>query len=180
MLTKLSLHRFKSWKSINDMRLAPITGLFGTNSSGKSSLIQFFLMLKQTVESPDRSQVLNLGDERSLVSLGTFHDAIHQHEKAGRLKSQLSWTLPNELKIMDPEHKKETLFKDTNLGFGVEITENGTGKIIVTSMEYRFSDYTFFLNANQKRRQNTSCRPHLPDFASVAAHGAELGNFLPR
>jgi AAA15 family ATPase/GTPase len=145
MLTRLSLHGFKSWKSIEDMRLAPITGLFGTNSSGKSSIIQFLLLLKQTVESPDRSQALNLGDERSLVSLGTFHDAIHQHEKAGRLKSQLSWTLPKELKIPDPEQKNKTLFKDSNLGFRVEITENGTGRMIVTNMEYHFGGYTFSL-----------------------------------
>jgi predicted ATP-dependent endonuclease of OLD family len=27
---------------------------FGTNSSGKSSILQFLLMLKQTVESSDR------------------------------------------------------------------------------------------------------------------------------
>ena len=79
MLTSLSLGNFKSWQSIREMRLAPITGLFGTNSSGKTSILQALLMLKQTVESSDRSQVLNLGDERSLVSLGTFDELIHRH-----------------------------------------------------------------------------------------------------
>jgi hypothetical protein len=33
MLTALSLERFKSWKRIDGMRLAPITALFDTNSS---------------------------------------------------------------------------------------------------------------------------------------------------
>lgn len=145
MLKKLSLTNFKSWSNIRDMRLAPITGLFGTNSSGKSSLIQFFLMLKQTVESPDRSQVLNLGDERSLVSLGTFRDVIHQHVEGGKLNCQLSWVLPKVLKIPDPEQKKETLFKGNEIEFQVDITENGTGRIIVTNLEYRFSGYSYYL-----------------------------------
>jgi len=151
MLTNLMLKGFKSWNHIPDMRLAPITGLFGTNSSGKSSLIQFFLMLKQTVDSPDRSQVLNLGDERSLVSLGTFRDVIHQHAEAGKLTCQLSWKLPKELKIMDPEQKKETLFKGAELEFQAEITENGTGRIIVTNLEYHFSDYDFSLKRKSER-----------------------------
>ena len=41
MLTELSLKNFKAWKDIDKMRLAQITGLFGTNSSGKSSILQF-------------------------------------------------------------------------------------------------------------------------------------------
>jgi len=133
------------------MRLAPITGLFGTNSSGKSSLIQFFLMLKQTVESPDRSQVLNLGDERSLVSLGTFRDMIHEHVEGGRLDCQLAWRLPRELKITDPATSKITLFKGKDMEFSVQITENGTGKIIVTNLEYRFSGYTFSLKRKSEK-----------------------------
>jgi recombinational DNA repair ATPase RecF len=60
MLTSITINNFKSWKAVRDMRLAPFTGLFGTNSSGKTSLLQLLLLLKQTVESPDRAQVLNL------------------------------------------------------------------------------------------------------------------------
>jgi len=45
MLTELSLTNFKSWSSIDKMRLAPITGLFGANSSGKSSILQLLLLL---------------------------------------------------------------------------------------------------------------------------------------
>src|SRR5579864_3761885 len=72
MLTKLSFQNFKSWRDTGDIRLAPITGLFGTNSSGKTSIVQMLLLLKQTAESPDRAQVLNLGDDKSLADLGTF------------------------------------------------------------------------------------------------------------
>ena len=75
MLTELSLTNFKAWKRIEKMRLSPITGLFGTNSSGKSSILQFLLMLKQTAESADKQQVLYFGEEKSeksFVVLGAF------------------------------------------------------------------------------------------------------------
>lgn len=171
MLQKLMLKGFKSWNRIPSMRLAPITGLFGTNSSGKSSLIQFFLMMKQTVESTDRTQVLNLGDERSLVALGTFRDVIHQHTEGGKLTCQLSWKLPKELKIIDPEQKKETLFKDKELEFRVEITENGAGRIIVTNLEYHFSDYVFSL----KRRSEKEAKYQLSSSSGTFSFSRQRG-----
>ncbi len=81
MLKQLSLEGFKSWKEISNMRLAPITGLFGVNSSGKTSILQFLLMLKQTAESPDRTQIFDFGNEKSLVSLGSFEDILRSHKE---------------------------------------------------------------------------------------------------
>ena len=75
------------------MRLAPIVGFFGANSSGKSSILQFLLMLKQTVESPDRAQVLNFGnDERAYVQLGTFSEVVH-YDGSGKPVGDIEWSL---------------------------------------------------------------------------------------
>jgi len=57
MLRELRIQNFKIWKDTGDIRMAPITLFFGANSSGKSSIGQFLMMLKQTVESPDRKAV---------------------------------------------------------------------------------------------------------------------------
>ena len=40
------------------IKMSPLTVFFGTNSSGKSSIEQFLLMLKQTVDSSDRKMVI--------------------------------------------------------------------------------------------------------------------------
>ena len=47
MLTHLHIENFKAWADTGGIRLAPLTVLFGTNSSGKSSLGHLLLALKQ-------------------------------------------------------------------------------------------------------------------------------------
>lgn len=171
MLTKFSLKNFKSWEVIKNMRLAPITGLLGTNSSGKTSLIQFFLMLKQTVDSPDRTQVLNLGDERSLVSLGTFRDVMHQHIELGQLTCHFSWILPKELKIRDPEQRSVMLFTGNEMEFGVEITENGSGRMIVNDLEYSFGGHTFGLKRKSEKEGKYELSTHPDEFRFQRTRG---------
>ena len=75
MITHIRVKNFKSWKDSDRVELAPLTGFFGTNSSGKSSLLQMLLLLKQTVGS---DEILFFGDENSPVNLGNFDEVIHR------------------------------------------------------------------------------------------------------
>jgi hypothetical protein len=90
MLNSLRFQNFKSWKDTGEMRIAPITGFFGPNSSGKTAILQFLLLLKQTVESSDRNRILHLGDDRTYVDLGTTYDIIYRHELPQKLKYSIS------------------------------------------------------------------------------------------
>ena len=93
MITELRAQNFKSWQDTGTLQFAPLTGLFGANSSGKTSILQVLLMLKQTVEhpSPDWNEPLYFGNEQSLVSLGSFDDVIHKHNKDLSLDISVSW-----------------------------------------------------------------------------------------
>lgn len=84
MLTHLNLTNFKIWRSTGPMQLAPMTLVFGTNSSGKSSLIQSLLLLRQTVKSQDPNLDLNFGnpDANDSVVLGQFADVLCRHGAA--------------------------------------------------------------------------------------------------
>ena len=44
MLNRLKINNFKAWREV-DLALGRVTGFFGTNSAGKSSLLQFLLLL---------------------------------------------------------------------------------------------------------------------------------------
>ncbi len=145
MLTQLSATNFKSWQSISEMQLAPITGLFGTNSSGKTSILQLLLLLKQTIDSSDRAQVLEFRDERSLANLGSFTEVVHGHKKPGSVDFSLAWDLANSLIIKDPESKAKTLFSANQLSFSCQLGENGSERLAVSKLIYNLADRKFAL-----------------------------------
>lgn len=80
MFTTIRLTNFKVWEDSGEIPLKPVTLLLGTNSSGKSTLIQSLLLLKQTVRAPDRSVHLNLGGDEvnDLFNFGDFDDVLRQ------------------------------------------------------------------------------------------------------
>lgn len=84
MLTHLKLENFKIWRSTGPMRLAPLTLLLGINSSGKSSLIQSLLLIRQTVKGDEPNLDLNFGnpDTGDSVTLGQFRDVLCRHGAA--------------------------------------------------------------------------------------------------
>ena len=70
MITELSTQNFKSWQSTGKLQFAPLTGFFGANNSGKTSILQLLLLLKQTTEQPPEwNEPLYFGDGESLVNL---------------------------------------------------------------------------------------------------------------
>ena len=92
MITELRSQNFKSWQDTSKLQFAPLTGLFGANSSGKTSILQVLLMLKQTVERPpDWNEPLYFGNEESLVNLGNFGTVIHKHKQDLSLDISVSW-----------------------------------------------------------------------------------------
>jgi len=81
MFSQLRLKNYKAWTGSHQVDLAPISLFLGTNSAGKTSLLQLLLLLKQTAESPDRKQSLNLGGQPGdLLHLGGYRDVVSGHD----------------------------------------------------------------------------------------------------
>ena len=110
MITHIRMKNFKSWKDSGKVELAPLTGFFGTNSSGKSSLLQMLLLLKQTAEQPDLDEVIFFGSENSLVNLGNFREVIHGHKEEESLElafgCELSEPHSIDFSVKDQEPRK--------------------------------------------------------------------------
>ena len=72
MITKWKLFNFKSIQEETELTFGPLTILAGSNSSGKSTILQSMLLISQTLSSKvsSRSVVLN----GPLVKLGQFDD----------------------------------------------------------------------------------------------------------
>lgn len=152
MITRLHIESFKSWGDTGELHLAPLTGFFGTNSSGKTALTQFLLMLKQTVDSPDRSQVLDFGDERDLVALGTFADVVFRHERDRTLRWKLEWQRGKELVVEHPTATSH-LVKAKTLELEAKVVEQDAGRLLVDSLLYRTGSKSFGMRRKPETRQ---------------------------
>ena len=71
MLKELRLSNFRIFDHLVKIRFRPITILIGRNSSGKSSIVKFLLMLQQSTE---RGNSLYLTPEGSKTNLGPFSE----------------------------------------------------------------------------------------------------------
>ena len=91
MLTHLALSGFKCFEETGDIPLAPLTLIFGKNNSGKSTILQSLLLLKQTVETPEYGPRLNT--KGSLYSAGSFVDLVHGHSTSRSSSFSFALTL---------------------------------------------------------------------------------------
>lgn len=136
MLTSLRLKNFKAWKDTGQVRLAPLTVIFGANSAGKSSLGHLLLALKQTAQSTDRKRTLHLGDANSLIDLGTFVDCLHGHDKKQRLDFALEWKSPAAIEVHDPI-KRNGLVRGDQLSLEVSLQAGKIDQPEIVSIVYR-------------------------------------------
>lgn len=149
MLNRLSVNNFKSWKEL-DIKFGNVTGLFGTNSSGKSSLIQFLLLLKQTKNATDRGLVLDFGGPDQYVNLGSFQDVVFKHETEQTIDWYLDWALPKKRTINDPLGKRtDVLASDNSLAIWSQANFKNR-QTFCNYLEYVFGDYSFIIQPKKK------------------------------
>ena len=79
MISGLQLAGFKAFGEIQDIELAPLTLIFGANSSGKSSIIQALLMMKQSALSNRGNDGLVFRGPQ--IDLGSFRNVVHNHDE---------------------------------------------------------------------------------------------------
>ena len=150
MLEKLNISNFKSWKNTNSVRFSNLTGFFGTNSSGKTSILQFLLLIKQTIESSDRNQALNFGSEKDYVQLGSFHDLIYNHESDSSLNFNINFNLPKDYDVFDTEEKNNLLFSFKNMQFDSSIKQTKKKRLYTEFLAYSVSGMQFYMKKEEE------------------------------
>ncbi len=161
MITELSAQNFKSWENTGKLEVAPLTGFFGANGSGKTSLFQALLMLKQTAERPPEwDGTIDFGDEGSVVNLSGFDEVIHRHKSGLSLDISVAWNLPEKLIIGGRGAAEQSLpraprtpnrLRSESLGleisalsFSTTIVRAGADSVFVDGFGYMSDGYEFF------------------------------------
>ena len=142
MLTLVRLENFKSWRDTGEVVFAPISGFFGANSSGKSSLLHSLLLMKQTAESSDRGAVFYFGGNRSLVELGDFESTVWSHDAQLHIKLSLAWHSTVEFEVA-AAYGGGGLSGDEIIRLDVDVAARDVGGAVwptVEKLSYTFPD----------------------------------------
>ena len=138
MFKQMSMRNFKSWRETGPVRLAPLTGFFGANSSGKSSLLQMLSLLKQTAESNDRNLVLKTGSiQEGYVNLGTDHEITFADST--EMVLNVAWDLPAKPALSVPIPQENRSLAISELAFETVI-HAAQQRIYVEKLRYWNSD----------------------------------------
>ena len=174
MLKHLAFTNFKTWASA-DLACGRVTGLFGTNSSGKTSILQFLLMLKQTREATDRA--LSLALNGPFVELGTIRDAIHRHDETHRLEMALSFQRDSELILNDPTgHNLAPLGRGSSVRIEAEIGVHQKAPR-ATRLQYKLGAAAFTLAHVRGKASDYDLTATIPgsDFRFLRTQGRAWG-----
>ncbi|MCQ2338196.1 MAG: AAA family ATPase [Paludibacteraceae bacterium] len=186
---KLSVGGFKSIVQVDNFNLAPLTMLAGINSSGKTSLLQALLLLKQTVESESKQVLLNNGKYLNAENVTDL-----MFKKPGKKEMSIGIILSEE-EVANPEDfvkysegSDVTLSTvETNISF---ITESGECFVKGIEVVFRYSDdseqsvkikrlsklYNISYSSSLMIDTNTTERN---DKRTVSDASLEFTNFLP-
>lgn len=84
MIKKYSIENFKVFSKKVDLKFSPITLIYGPNSSGKSSIIQSLIVLKESLLS---SNVLK--SNNSYFELGSYLSVVNNHDPKNKIKFEI-------------------------------------------------------------------------------------------
>lgn len=182
MLTEIRLKNFKAWRDTEPVRIAPVTMLLGTNSSGKSSLLQSLLLLKQTVLSPDRSIHLNLGGDEvnDLFNFGDFDNVLSAGVEGEARRFELAF------KFRRPESERVTKGE-----FSCSYGKTSSGAVAVQDLKLATSSFqlrvirrdkgAFSLVVNEETQPRGKSRDYAPERSIALPPSAilALGNDGP-
>lgn len=120
-ITKIAVKGFKSIVKECEIDIRPLTILAGANSSGKSSIMQPLLMLKQTLEAPyDPGPLLIDGPNVQFSEISQFLSTLVNKKSTDRFKIGIGTS------ISDFSHFVETTFRRGPDGIEIfEMTSKG-------------------------------------------------------
>lgn len=89
------------------MKLAPVTLIYGPNSSGKSSIIQALMLLKQSITRPsEKGGLVSTGE---YIDLGTFSSMMNNHNTENDLEFSVEYS-----PLKRPSSAERTNFGDSH------------------------------------------------------------------
>lgn len=116
MIANYSISNFKVFSESNKLKFAPITLIYGPNSSGKSSIIQSLLVLKKSLLNGQVNTPLKSNNE--YFQLGSYTSVVNNHDKTKDINFEIN-TENSSFKfvygLIENNNIKSSFLKNVNL-----------------------------------------------------------------
>lgn len=158
-MESISIKNLRSIQDSGELKIKPLTILLGKNSSGKSTLLRFFPLMKQTINSRRNEAVLWYNNES--VDFGNFDKAINKNANPKVLEMSFEFLIPknhlNFSRFHQIKPNKETI--KTNVD--VKIKQNQFENIKISIEDINF---IMQIGKNKKMKINTNKSNYVNEF----------------
>lgn len=146
MITGIKINNIRNLDFDDYLQLAPMTILLGKNSSGKSTFLRTFPLIKQTLGIKRSTPLLWYGN---LVDFGSFDDTINKFSSEKTIKIGLE--IQNKLPIRLLNLNKTNIIEN-NVKILSEISITKKNEIeFISKIEIIRNNLKFILNLNEKQ-----------------------------
>ncbi|MFD1359090.1 AAA family ATPase [Fictibacillus halophilus] len=181
-MNKLRIKNLRSLVDTGEIELKPLTVLVGKNSSGKSTFLRYFPLMKQTLETRTNEPILWYS---RFVDFGSYNESLNSKNKNGMMSFEFEFTLPESVFYREVLRRyyirpiaREMIDSNNNLCFNLKIffSEKIIEKIIINfedhviKIDIKNKEKTMIVNINESEKELNIFSPHY-SIGSV--------NFLP-
>lgn len=147
-MRSIRIKNLRSLKDTTEIELRPLTILVGNNSSGKSTFLRSFPLLKQTIRERTSEPILWYGNE---VDFGTFEESLTRgiEEKTICFEFNLKFTMKDVENMFSIKLKKINEKEELEASLKIFLEKKYYNKIEVTYMD-NYIEYFFEKNKLKK------------------------------
>lgn len=158
-MDKIRIKNLRSLQDTGKIEMKPITILVGKNSSGKSTFLRFFPLMKQTIGTRTNEPILWYSSR--YVDFGSFQESINYKNRNETIGFEFEFRIPNfgvdvklneiysRLLLLSDDNKrpflKKSAKKDFSISIGIECE-----KEFIKSINIVFEDHVIFLEFENK------------------------------
>lgn len=146
MLKSIRLKNFKSIADSGIIEFAPITIFVGPNNSGKSSIFQFLLALKKTLESRENVPI-STRREIDYHDLGDFKDFVYLNDTSKSIDFELVFESPNSSR----RKKSSRTYKHQIKSFS-SITIGKNGQLYLKQYKLQYDGRIIEINSTEDKK----------------------------
>ncbi|MBJ7592250.1 AAA family ATPase [Aeromonas veronii] len=180
MITHFEIENFKAFSLNQKIKFAPITLIYGPNSSGKSSIIQALMMLKQTIQQRSGNGALvTSGDD---ISLSNFDAIIHGQTTDKEIKFSFEYKATYNASDFRQKNSYDLIFanndlRTTSLSFNVFNKQPKLNEFYFSCRDKTVEKVSYTLKRANETSEGSSYK--LQEMASIRSYISKRNKYEP-